>query len=65
VVTLPSTVGQPQVLSGEALTVNVPNTNGSYTPVTLIKQKDGYIGPQGEYYPGHPTVTQLRVLYGK
>jgi hypothetical protein len=47
------------------VTVNVPNTNGSFTPVTLIKQKDGYIGPQGEYYPGNPTVDQLKVLYGK
>jgi hypothetical protein len=56
---------QPQKVSGETVTINVPNSNGSYTPVTLIKQKDGYIGPQGEYYSGHPTVDQLRVLYGK
>lgn len=54
-----------QKVSGETVTINVPNSNGSYTPVTLIKQKDGYIGPQGEYYLGHPTVEQLKVLYGK
>jgi hypothetical protein len=56
---------QLQKVSDETTMVNIPNSNGSYTPVTLVKQKDGYIGPQGEYYPGHPTVDQLRVLYGK
>ncbi|MFH1245481.1 MAG: DUF6515 family protein [Candidatus Omnitrophota bacterium] len=55
----------PQKVSGETLTINVPNTNGSYTAVALVKQKDGYIGPQGEYYPEHPTIDQLKVLYGK
>lgn len=50
---------------GQLITVNVPNSNGSFTPVKLVKYKDGYVGPQGEYYPGNPTVDQLRVLYGK
>jgi len=50
--------------SGETAVVNVPNSNGSFTPVKMIKYNDGYIGPQGEYYPGHPTVAQLKVLYG-
>jgi len=50
---------------GQTITINVPNTNGSFTPVKLVKYKDGYVGPQGEYYPGNPTVDQLRVLYGK
>jgi len=59
------TAAQPQKISGEAITINIPNSNGSYTPVTLVKQKDGYIGPQGEYYPGHPNIDQLKVLYGK
>jgi len=58
-------VSSESVCQGETVTINVPNSNGSYTPVVLIKQKDGYIGPQGEYYPGHPTVEQLMVLYGK
>jgi len=64
-VVVSSNITQPQKISGEAATVNVPNSNGSYTPVMLVKQGDGYIGPQGEYYPGHPTVEQLKVLYGK
>ena len=45
--------------------VNIPNSNGSYTAVILRKSGDGYIGPQGEYYPEHPTVDRLRVLYGR
>jgi len=64
VVTAP-TVTQPIVASGEAIVINIPNASGGYTPVTLTKHKTGYIGPQGEYYEGHPTVEQLRVLYGK
>jgi hypothetical protein len=45
--------------------VNIPNSNGSYTPVVLQKSGNGYVGPQGEYYPDNPTVEQLQVLYGK
>jgi hypothetical protein len=48
-----------------SVVINVPNTNGSYTPVTLVRQGNGYVGPQGEYYPNSPTVEQLKVLYGK
>ncbi len=55
----------PQTLSGEIVIINVPNSNGSYTPVKLVKHNNGYIGPQGEYYPGHPSVDQLRALYGR
>ena len=55
---------RPQNLAGEKVTVNVPNSKGGYTPVVLVKNGNGYIGPQGEYYPGNPTVEQLRALYG-
>jgi hypothetical protein len=65
VVYIPYTNGQPKRLTGDTVTINVPNANGSYTPVTLVKNNNGYIGPQGEYYPGHPTVDQLKALYGK
>jgi hypothetical protein len=50
---------------GETVVINVPNRDGTYTPVTLVRWGDGYVGPQGEYYAGHPTVEQLRVLYGR
>jgi hypothetical protein len=49
----------------EAMTINIPNSNGGYTSVKLVKFKDGFKGPQGEYYAGHPTVEELKVLYGK
>ncbi|MCX5703210.1 MAG: DUF6515 family protein [Candidatus Omnitrophica bacterium] len=58
-------VVQPQPLLGETITINVPNSNGSYTPVKLVKRDNGYIGPQGEYYSGNPTIDQLKTLYGK
>ena len=42
------------------VTVNVANSNGSITPVTLRKQGVGYLGPKGEYYNSLPTSEQLR-----
>ncbi|MDD5730219.1 MAG: hypothetical protein PHN57_03720 [Candidatus Omnitrophica bacterium] len=65
VVVAPPAMVQPQAPSQATVTINVPNSSGGYTPVTLIKRGEGYIGPQGEYYAGNPTVEQLRVLYGK
>ena len=54
-----------QNLSGERIPINILNSNGSYTTVMLLKRGGGYLGPQGEYYPGNPTVGQLKSLYGK
>lgn len=51
--------------SQATVTVNIPDSRGGHVPVTLIKYKDGYIGPQGEYYSGNPTIKQLVVLYGR
>jgi len=52
--------------SDESLVVNVPNRNGSYTPVTLQLAGNGmYIGPQGEVYPNRPGLEQLQAMYGK
>ncbi len=42
------------------VTVNVVNSNGSITPVTLRKQGVVYIGPRGETYPTLPTQEQLK-----
>lgn len=50
---------------GNKITINVPNSNGGFNPVTLKKYKTGYLGPQGEYYEGNPTIEQLKALYGK
>lgn len=59
------TSGEPEYAHCETVVINIPNSNGSYTQVTLRKSGSGYIGPQGEYYPEHPTVEQLKALYGK
>lgn len=46
-------------------TVNIPNTKGGYTAVTLKRSGSGFSGPQGEYYSEFPSVEQLRAMYGK
>jgi len=50
--------------NASTLTVNVTNSNGSVTPITLLKQGVGYVGPRGEYYSTLPTEDQLRPVYG-
>jgi hypothetical protein len=65
VVQQPVYIPTPSNSTGETFVVNIPNSNGSYTPVTLVKSGNGYVGPQGEFYPGSPSVDQLRVIYGK
>lgn len=66
-VVVPAAPAPPVVVNqkeSDTVTINIPNKNGSFTSVVLTKKGDGYIGPQGEYYKGHPTVDQLRALYG-
>ena len=78
VVEAPSTVVlQPDVVSddninvvsdtgsGSAFTVNIPNSKGGYTAITLKRSGTGFIGPQGEFYPEFPKVEQLRAMYAK
>ena len=49
----------------ESFTVNIPNSKGGYTPVTIKKSGDGFIGPQGEYYQEFPKVEELKIKYAK
>lgn len=58
-------VPQYQAQVPGTLTINIPNSRGGYTPVTLTRSGNGFVGPQGEYYADNPTVEQLKVLYGK
>jgi hypothetical protein len=44
--------------------MNVPNSNGSYTPVQLKQVSGGWQGPKGEIYPSFPTVDELKNVYG-
>ena len=46
------------------VTVNITNSNGSLSQVTLRKQGTVYIGPRGETYTTLPTEEQLRPVYG-
>jgi hypothetical protein len=62
------TTTQSQIQQQQSIneySVNIPNTDGTYTVVKLTKSGNGYTGPQGEFYDGHPTVEQLKILYGK
>ncbi len=49
----------------DIFTVNIPNNKGGYTPVTIKKSGEGFVGPQGEFYAEFPKVAQLQVMYGK
>jgi hypothetical protein len=46
-------------------TVNIPNTKGGYTQVTVKRSGEGFVGPQGEYYNTFPPVAQLKAMYVK
>jgi hypothetical protein len=65
VVVQPPVLVSPQVQPLETLTINIPNSRGGYTAVTLRRSGGGFIGPQGEYYQDTPSVDQLRALYGR
>jgi hypothetical protein len=46
------------------VTVNVTNSNGSVTPVTLERSGNQWRGPRGELYNSVPSDSQLRNVYG-
>ena len=48
----------------DTVVINILNTNGSYTPVTLRRVGGVYVGPRGEQYLNVPTVEQLSAVYG-
>jgi hypothetical protein len=47
------------------ITVTVPNRAGGYATLNLMRLGDGFLGPQGEFYPTFPTSTQLMLMYGQ
>ena len=51
-------------LEMNSVTVNITNSNGSISPVTLKKQGIGYVGPKGEFYDHLPTESELKPVYG-
>ena len=64
-VAAPAVSSQPQaeVIVSNSFDIHIPNGNGSFTLVTLQKTEKGFMGPQGEFYPDHPTEEQLRERY--
>ena len=48
----------------QEVVVQVPNDNGSMTPVVLKKEGGNYVGPNGEHYNRLPTAEQLKPVYG-
>ena len=49
----------------EEFSVNIPNSQGGYTAVNIKRVSGGFVGPQGEFYPEFPKVSQLKAMYGK
>jgi len=47
-----------------SMVINVQNSNGSMTPVTMRQVGNQWVGPRGEYYDNLPTVGDLRGVYG-
>ena len=50
--------------AANTVVINVHNSNGSITPVTLTRQGNIYVGPKGEQYTALPTEDQLKSVYG-
>ncbi len=49
----------------DTIVINVPNNDGTTTPVTLKRSGDVWVGPRGETYKNIPTSEELRPTYGK
>lgn len=58
-------VGQPQAANRETVTMNIPTSTGGNIAITLVRYPNGFVGPQGEFYPTLPTTEQLRARYGR
>ena len=61
--------GIPEILrdtaSDRTYFIHVPNKDGqTYTRVELTRRNNGFVGPQGEFYPIMPSVAHLAEMYG-
>ncbi len=50
--------------TANTVVINVHNSNGSITPVTLRRDGNEWVGPKGERYLQIPSEDQLRPVYG-
>jgi hypothetical protein len=46
-----------------SFTIDLINTDGQDTQIQMQAQYNGYIGPQGEFYPQFPSIQQLQAMY--
>jgi len=62
-----ASTAQPAATQSETDTfdIHIPNGDGSFTLVRLKKTEKGFLGPQGEFYPDHPSIDQLKERYVK
>jgi hypothetical protein len=60
--------GIPEILQdmrSDTYFIHVPNKDGqTYTRVELTRRNNGFVGPQGEFYPIMPSVAHLAEMYG-
>lgn len=57
---------KPIETEDEIITIKIPKKTGDGSvEVKLTKHDDGYLGPQGEFYPEMPSEDLLSELYGK
>jgi ribosomal protein L24 len=55
----------PVKVDDSTIHVQVHKKNGQGTVDVVLKKRDqGYVGPQGEFYPEMPSVSQLTEVYG-
>ncbi|MBF0572033.1 MAG: hypothetical protein HQL12_09220 [Candidatus Omnitrophica bacterium] len=54
----------PAYQNDDTFIINIPNSTGDYSSVLIKRSGNGFMGPQGEYYPEFPKVSQLKVMYG-
>ena len=50
--------------SANTSVINIRNSNGSYSTVTLKRTPSGWVGPRGEFYKQKPSEQQLKQIYG-
>ncbi|MDE2010462.1 MAG: hypothetical protein KGJ09_10380 [Candidatus Omnitrophica bacterium] len=54
----------PSTLAADGVfNIEIPNSSGAYTQIQLEAVNNGYVGPQGEFYPQFPSIPQLQAIY--
>ena len=54
-----------QPSEGEPVTVNVRTSRRGTIAITLMRYSNGFVGPQGEFYPSFPSTAELRARYDR